>query len=109
LLLRDAATTREDGRVRFVLTPDDLRTTAGFAEFTVTRENLTTGAKFTTEERHTPIRENQPDLFFRITRTDRTTASTQSSSIANVGAGQHVGTADTPLRFEFGGPVVSDG
>jgi hypothetical protein len=107
--LLEPAFTREDGRVRFVLTPDDLRTTAGLAEFTVTRENLTTGAKFTTEERHTPVRESQPDMFFRITRTDGTTASTQSGSIANVGAGQHVGTADTPLRFEFGGPVVSDG
>jgi hypothetical protein len=99
--LLSTATTRDDGRVRFVLTPDDLRTTAGFADFTVTRENLTTGAKFTTEERHTVI-ENRPDLFFQITRKDGTTADTQVRSIDNVGPGQHVGTADAPRRFDFG-------
>ena len=100
--------TRDDGRVRFVLTPGELTTTAGFADFDVKRTNLASGASFTTHERHTPVVERRPDLFFKLTRSNGSTASTQGGSINNVGPG-HVGTADQPLEFHFGGPIVARG
>ena len=70
-----------------------------------TYTNRETGATFTTPPFFGPIDEVAPDLYFVVERPDGTRVETGLLAV-DVRPGQRVGTADEPLRFDFGGPII---
>jgi hypothetical protein len=102
-----ASTTNGDGRVRFVLSARDMLTRWGTARMRKTFVNRATGATFSLPPFVGPINETAPDLYFVVQRENGTTVDTRFTPVVDVRPGQRVGTADQPLRFDFGGPAVA--
>jgi hypothetical protein len=103
------SSTNSDGRVRFVLSARDMLTRWGTARMRKTFVNRVTGATFSLPPFVGPINETAPDVYFVVQRVDGTSVNTRFSPVVDVRPGQRVGTADQPLRFEFGGPVLDPG
>jgi hypothetical protein len=99
------STTNFEGRVRFALSPQLMLTRWGTARMQRTFTNRETGTATTTPPFFGPIDELAPDLYFVVERFDGTRVQTGLLAV-DVRPGQRVGTADEPLRFDFGGPII---
>jgi hypothetical protein len=103
-------TTDDQGRVAFVLQPDQLRTTAGTVVTTVSTENLhKVVPSITTSEE--PVEEHLPDVYFRVTPKDGPAFNTRTLDkgfVPNLRE-RRIGTVTAPLTFETGkGPVATE-
>lgn len=108
--------TDDQGRVQFVLTPADLRNSAGevetIVETQVTRRTATSAAvgEPTTRVTRRGLPENLPDVYFRVTPPDGPWFDTRqfdNGLVINLRS-RRIGTAAAPLVFLIGtqGPVV---
>ena len=102
-------TTDNQGRVAFVLTPDQLRTTAGSVVTTVFIGDVEEPPGNQTSEE--PVEERLPDVYFRVTPTDGPAFNTRTLDkgfVPNLRE-RRIGTVTAPLTFETGkGPVATE-
>ena len=105
-------TTDHQGRVAFVLQPDQLRTTAGTVVTTVSTENLhKVVPSITTSEE--PVEERLPDVYFRVKPRDGdgpvfNTLTLDKGFVPNLRE-RRIGTVTAPLTFLTGkGPVATE-
>jgi hypothetical protein len=102
-----SGTTDGQGRVKFVLTGSQLRTTAGTVVTVVRKENLQTG-DIQTVRFEKPFLEALPDVFFRVTPQDGPMFDTrllEGGFLIDLQA-RRTGSSDAPLTFVVGkGPV----
>jgi hypothetical protein len=106
----DVGTTDGAGRVKFVLTPADLRTTAGTIITSVVKEEVASGEIVSSGESQRPFLEARPDVFFRVTPKDGPVFDTrlrESGFIVDL-SNRRTGSPDAPLTFIVGpGPIVA--
>ncbi len=102
-------TTNSSGLVKFVLRPDQLRTTAGTLVTKVVVENISNGGGNSTDVTEEPIWETRPDVYFRVTEADGKKFNTHSMTggfVLNLNS-KRIGSASAPLTFTLGSLVVS--
>lgn len=103
-----SGTTNDQGQVKFVLTPSQLRTTAGTVVTVVTKEHRQTGDVVQTVRSERPFLEALPDVFFRVTSEEHPTFDTrllEGGFLIDLRA-RRTGSPDSPLTFVTGrGPV----
>ncbi len=97
-------TTNVEGRVRFVLTPEEQHTVAGTVETTTVTEYLESERPPETTIQRQQVMERYPDLYFVVRRRDGSVVSTSARPIVNARRGE-AGTAADPLRYEFEPPA----
>jgi hypothetical protein len=103
--------TDNQGRVAFVLQPDQLRTTAGSVVTTVFIGDVEEPPGNQTSEE--PVEERLPDVYFRVTPTDGdgpafNTRTLDRGFVQNLRE-RRIGTVTAPLTFDTGkGPVATE-